>query len=128
MIALDTGADKRALCASLGAESFIDFMESKDLVGDIKKATGGLGPHAAVVAASSAKAYEQALDYIRNGGTLVVVGLPADAYVRHLSLCLFSIQFFWITHAFRLIPDQGLGVLHGLPLPQDRRVVRRKPL
>lgn len=81
VIALDTGADKKALCMSLGAEAFVDFAESKDLVADLKKACGGKGPHAAVVAASNAKAYEQALDYIRNGGVLVVVGLPAEAYV-----------------------------------------------
>lgn len=37
-------------------------MESKDLVADIKKATGGKGPHAAIVTASGAKAYEQALE------------------------------------------------------------------
>lgn len=82
VIALDSGKDKAELCAKLGAESFIDFAESKDLVADIKKATGGKGPHAAVVTASNAKAYEQALDYIRNGGVLVVVGLPADAYIK----------------------------------------------
>lgn len=62
VIALDTGEDKRQLCAKLGAETFIDFATSKDIVADIQAATGGLGPHAAVVAASGAKAYEQALD------------------------------------------------------------------
>lgn len=82
VIALDTGADKRALCEKLGVEAFVDYAESKDIVADLKKACGGKGPHAAIVTASSAKAYEEALDYLRNGGVLVVVGLPADAYVR----------------------------------------------
>jgi propanol-preferring alcohol dehydrogenase len=82
VVALDSGADKRALCEKLGAEAFVDYAESKDLVADVKKACGGKGPHAAIVTASSAKAYEQALDYLRNGGVLVVVGLPADSYVR----------------------------------------------
>ena len=81
VVALDSGADKRALCDKLGAEAFVDYAESKDLVADLKKACGGKGPHAAIVTASSAKAYEQALDYLRNGGVLVVVGLPADSYV-----------------------------------------------
>lgn len=85
VIALDTGDDKRNLCSKLGAEAFIDFATSKDLLADIKNATGGLGPHAAIVAASGAKAYEQALDYLRSGGVLVAVGLPADAYVRQNS-------------------------------------------
>lgn len=38
---------------SLGAEKWIDFRETKDLVGDIKNAAGGEGPHAALVSAAS---------------------------------------------------------------------------
>lgn len=62
VIALDTGADKKALSEKLGAEAFIDFRDEGDLVEHIKAVTGGEGPHAAIVAASGAKAYEQALD------------------------------------------------------------------
>lgn len=72
----DTGSEKRDLCLKLGAEKWIDFKETKDLVKDIKEATGGLGPHSAVVTAASSPAYEQAIDYLRPGGTLMVVGLP----------------------------------------------------
>ncbi|KAF8317071.1 putative ADH1-alcohol dehydrogenase I [Clavulina sp. PMI_390] len=96
VVALDAGAEKRALCTKLGAETFIDFSESKDLVGDLKKACGGTGPHAAIVTASSAKAYEQALDYLRNGGVLVVVGLPADAYIR-------ASVFFTVFRSLRIV-------------------------
>jgi len=47
----DTGASKRDLCLNvLGAEKWIDFMETKDLVKDVIEAAGGLGPHAAVLA------------------------------------------------------------------------------
>jgi propanol-preferring alcohol dehydrogenase len=49
----DTGAEKKELCLSLGAEKWIDFRETKDLVKDIKNATGGEGPHAALVSAAS---------------------------------------------------------------------------
>lgn len=81
VIAIDTGAQKKKLVESLGAAAWIDFKESKDLIGDIKKATpGGLGPHAAVVAAAHESAYTQAIDYLRPSGTLVVVGMP-DALV-----------------------------------------------
>ncbi|GBE83983.1 GroES-like protein [Sparassis latifolia] len=79
VVAIDTGAEKRDLCLKLGAEVFIDFRETKDLVKDIKAATDGLGPHAAVVTAATSQAYKQAIDYLRMGGTLVVVGLPAKA-------------------------------------------------
>lgn len=82
VVAIDTGADKKALATKLGAESFIDFKQTKDLVADVKAATDGLGPHAAVVAASGAAAYEQALDYLRSRGTLVAVGLPGDTAIK----------------------------------------------
>lgn len=48
----DTGAEKKELVLSLGAEKWIDFKETKDLVKDVKDATQGLGPHAAIVAAA----------------------------------------------------------------------------
>ncbi|KAG8796408.1 alcohol dehydrogenase [Serendipita sp. 411] len=81
-IAVDTGEEKRKLCMSLGAETFIDFRQSKDLKADIRAASGGLGPHAAVIASSAAAAYNDALEYLRNHGTLVAVGLPADSYIQ----------------------------------------------
>lgn len=76
VIAIDTGADKEKLVKQLGAESWIDFKQTKDLVADVKAASGGLGPHASVVVASHQSAYTQAVDYLRPTGTLVVVGLP----------------------------------------------------
>lgn len=63
----------------LGAEKWIDFKETKDLVKDIKDATDGYGPHTTIVTAATSKAYEQAVDYLRPGGTLMAVGLPAHA-------------------------------------------------
>jgi propanol-preferring alcohol dehydrogenase len=81
VVAIDTGAEKRDLCLKLGAEKWIDFRETKDIVKDIKDATGGEGPHAALVSAASSTAYEQAVDYLRPGGTLVAVGLPAHAQI-----------------------------------------------
>ncbi|EMD35531.1 hypothetical protein CERSUDRAFT_85490 [Gelatoporia subvermispora B] len=79
VVAIDTGAEKKNLCTKLGAEAWVDFKETKDLVGDIKAATGGKGAHAAVVTAATGAAYAQAIDYLRPGGTLMVVGLPAQA-------------------------------------------------
>ncbi|KII87609.1 hypothetical protein PLICRDRAFT_111977 [Plicaturopsis crispa FD-325 SS-3] len=79
VIAVDTGAEKKELCLSLGAEKWIDFRESKDLVADIKAATGGEGPHAALVTAATGAAYQQAIDYLRPGGKLMAVGLPGEA-------------------------------------------------
>jgi len=81
VVAVDTGAEKRELCLKLGAEKWVDFRETKDLVKDIKEAAGGDGPHAALVSAATSAAYEQAVDYLRPGGSLLVVGLPGKAKI-----------------------------------------------
>ncbi|KAL5529622.1 hypothetical protein ACEPAG_5607 [Sanghuangporus baumii] len=76
VIAIDTGADKEKLVKKLGAEAWIDFKKTKDIVADVKAASGGVGAHASIVVAAHQSAYEQAVDYLRPTGTLVVVGLP----------------------------------------------------
>jgi propanol-preferring alcohol dehydrogenase len=76
-IGIDTGASKQKLVKSLGIDAWIDVRETRDLVGAIRKVTpGGLGPHAAIVAAANQSAHTQAIEYLRPTGTLVVVGMP----------------------------------------------------
>ena len=54
VLAIDGGNEKRDLCLNkLGAAAFIDFETSKDLISDVKAATGGLGPHAVIVVAGN---------------------------------------------------------------------------
>ncbi len=79
MFSIDSGEEKKQLCLKLGAEVWIDFKESKDIVGDVKAATNGLGAHSAVVTTASPSGYTQAVDYLRTGGTLMAVGLPGEA-------------------------------------------------
>ena len=55
MIAIDTGAAKKDLCLKLGAEKWIDFQQSKDIVKEVRDATGGEGAHSAVVTATSVR-------------------------------------------------------------------------
>jgi D-arabinose 1-dehydrogenase-like Zn-dependent alcohol dehydrogenase len=55
VIAIDGGEEKRQLCKSLGADVWIDYTKSKDIVSDIKQATDGLGAHAAVVTTASVR-------------------------------------------------------------------------
>lgn len=50
---IDTGADKKKLCLELGAEKWIDFKESKDIVKDVIEAADGVGAHAAIVTSAS---------------------------------------------------------------------------
>jgi propanol-preferring alcohol dehydrogenase len=50
VLAIDSGDEKRELCKKIGAEEWIDFKHSKDIVEDIKARCGdGLGPHVAVI-------------------------------------------------------------------------------
>jgi D-arabinose 1-dehydrogenase-like Zn-dependent alcohol dehydrogenase len=51
----DTGAEKKELCLKLGAEKWIDFNESKNLVKDVKDACDGLGPHCALVTSATVR-------------------------------------------------------------------------
>jgi propanol-preferring alcohol dehydrogenase len=83
-IAIDTGDEKRKMCTEqLGAETFVDFATSKNLVADVQKATpDGLGPHAVILVAVNEKPFQQAAEYIRPRGTVICIGLPAGAYLK----------------------------------------------
>ncbi|GJE85047.1 GroES-like protein [Phanerochaete sordida] len=77
VLAVDTGAQKKELVMKLGAEAWVDFRETKDLVSDIRRATGGDGSQTAVMTTATSTAYEQANHYLRSGGKLIIVELPA---------------------------------------------------
>lgn len=83
VIAIDGGDEKRAMCEKLGADSFVDFLSSKDVVADVKAATAdGLGPHAVLLLAVTERPFQQAAEYVRSRGTVIAIGLPANAYLR----------------------------------------------
>jgi len=75
IIGIDHGS-KEELVKSCGAEVFLDItkFDDKSIAEEVKKATGGLGASAVIVCTASNKAYAQALDFLRFGGTLVCVG------------------------------------------------------
>ena len=81
VLAIDGGDDKKQLCESLGAEVFVDFTKSKDIVKDIVDATAG-GAHGGINVAVSEKAIAQSCQYARILGKVVLVGLPAGAQVK----------------------------------------------
>ncbi|KAJ7290296.1 hypothetical protein C8J57DRAFT_1493022 [Mycena rebaudengoi] len=88
VIAIDTGDTKRDLCLSLGAEKWIDYKQTADIVKEVKEATGGAGPHAAVIVASNPGPIDQAVMYLRPKGTLVAVGLPSGGVVMTIPIGL----------------------------------------
>jgi len=81
VIAIDTGDDKKKMCLEqLGAESFIDFSTSQNVVKDVQAATpDGLGPHGVLLVAVNEKPFQQAAEYVRPRGSVVCIGLPAGA-------------------------------------------------
>jgi len=75
VLAIDSGEGKEELCLSLGAEKFIDYAESKDIVAAVHAVCGELGAHAALITAGSNSAYVQAALYVQPQGTVLCVGV-----------------------------------------------------
>ncbi|KAK2742336.1 alcohol dehydrogenase [Myotisia sp. PD_48] len=83
VIAIDGGDEKRKVCETLGAEHFIDFTKSEDVVAEVKAASpDGLGPHAVILLAVSETPFQQATAYVRSRGTVIAIGLPAHAFLK----------------------------------------------
>jgi propanol-preferring alcohol dehydrogenase len=82
VVGIDGGPEKKALIEGYGCK-FVDFMQSKDVIAEVKSlTTGGLGVHAAILVAVQETPFTQATQYVRSRGTVVCIGLPADAYLK----------------------------------------------
>jgi propanol-preferring alcohol dehydrogenase len=77
ILGIDHGS-KEGLVKECGAEAFLDVtkFDDKTIAEEVKKITGGYGAAAVIVCTASNKAYAQALNFLRFGGTLVCVGMP----------------------------------------------------
>jgi len=82
VLAIDTGEEKKALSLQLGAEKWIDFRESTDLIADVQAVTDGDGPHAAIVLTATAAPFSQAVTYLRPTGTMVAVGVTPGGFLN----------------------------------------------
>jgi len=80
VLAIDGGAEKGEFVKSLGAEAYVDFTTSTDVVKDVLDLTNG-GAHGVINVSVSEKAMDQSIHYVRPTGTVVLVGLPAGAKV-----------------------------------------------
>ena len=81
VLGIDAGEEKEKLFKKLGGEVFIDFTKTKNMVSDIQEATKG-GPHGVINVSVSEAAISLSTEYVRPCGTVVLVGLPANAYVK----------------------------------------------
>lgn len=73
VVAIDVADDKLALAKSLGARITVNGAV-EDPVAALKEQIGGV--HAAVVTAVATRAFEQAVQILRPGGTAVYIGIP----------------------------------------------------
>ena len=67
IIAIDTGDEKKEMVHKLGAEHFVDFAKSSNVVKDVQAATeDGTGPHAVILVAVNEKPFQQAAEVWSN--------------------------------------------------------------
>jgi S-(hydroxymethyl)glutathione dehydrogenase / alcohol dehydrogenase len=95
-IAIDVSERKLAAARIFGASHTIDPRE-EDTRDAVCSLTGGRGADYVFVAAGSAAAIEQGVTLLRRGGTLVIVGMPADG----VKVCLEAVD----------IPARGVRIL-----------------
>lgn len=76
VVAVDINQDKLYLAKESGADLVVNGKEVEDVAGYIQEKTGGT--HSAVVTAVYKVAFNQAVDRVRAGGTVVAVGLPSE--------------------------------------------------
>ncbi|HEX2913448.1 MAG TPA: alcohol dehydrogenase AdhP [Chloroflexia bacterium] len=78
VVAVDVTEEKLALARELGADFTINAAQ-QDVASEIQKLGGA---DSAIATAVSPRAFEQALNSLRRGGTLSLVALPADNYMQ----------------------------------------------
>src|SRR5205085_3256783 len=81
VIAIGAPADRLDLARAMGADAAIDLAATgpAQRLALIRELTGGLGVDVAIEAAGSARAVEEGLDLIRDGGRYVIAGHYTDA-------------------------------------------------
>lgn len=70
-------ADRAALALELGADRVFNPRED-DVAGELAEATGGLGPDVVFECAGIAPTIQHAVDYVRRGGAVTIVGLANE--------------------------------------------------
>ncbi|CAM9011055.1 hypothetical protein WICANDRAFT_30689 [Wickerhamomyces anomalus NRRL Y-366-8] len=81
VLGIDVGADKGELAKSLGAEEYVDFKASKNVVEEIQEKTKG-GPQGVINVSVSDAAISQSTQYVRPTGSVVLVGLPPKSVIH----------------------------------------------
>jgi Zn-dependent alcohol dehydrogenase len=77
VVAVDTAPSKRTVAASFGATHAVD-PGGDDPIAAVRALTGGRGADYVFVGVGHTPVIEAALDLVRRGGTVVVLGMPAS--------------------------------------------------
>lgn len=87
VVAVDSGVEKGELCLSLGAKRYIDISSSPEaeVISKVKSLTQDEGAHAVIVVPGTESAFCLAPKLVRNGGTIVGVGLPRNDFMLPVS-------------------------------------------
>lgn len=83
IVAIDTAADKLALARDFGATDLADPLQD-DVAAIARAASGGHGLDYVFVTVGDSRAVGAGLDLVRRGGTLVLVGMPANTDVSEI--------------------------------------------
>lgn len=96
IIAIDTATEKEQLFRDMGATDFIDPLNG-DAVENVRRRTDGRGLDAVLVGVGSARAVESAVDMVRPGGRVIVMGMPATGDLASLDLSALAAEAKTIT-------------------------------
>ena len=80
VLTIDGGEEKGEFVKGLGAKVYLDLTQTKDMVAAVQAATNGC-PHGVIKVSVSELAIAQSAAYVIYTGTIVLVGLPAEAKV-----------------------------------------------
>jgi len=136
VIAFGAPADRLALAAAMGADEVVDVATTSiaDRGLRIADVTRGLGVDVAIEAAGSARAVEEALPLIRDGGRYVIAGHYTDAGPsainahQHINRKHLEIRGCWGSEAAHFVRAIRLLERHHQTIPWRRIGARTYPL
>ncbi len=136
VIAFGAPADRLALAAAMGADATVDVQTTAvvERSAAIFDATGGLGVDVAIEAAGSARAVEEALPLIRDGGRYVIAGHYTDAgesainVHQHINRKHLEIRGCWGSEVAHFVRALRVLDAHHSAIPWRRIGARTYPL
>ena len=136
VVAFGAPADRLELAAAMGADVTVDVQRTgaDDRAARIADATAGFGVDVAIEAAGSARAVEEALPLLRDGGRYVIAGHYTDAgesainVHRHINRKHLEIRGCWGSEVAHFVRAIRVLEQHHAEIPWRRIGARTYPL